>query len=360
MLKVTPQIRRARALAALLTVGALALAGCGSDNGSDTSATTASAGKLDVPHKTIGYIDVLKSGAFQKRMWEAFQAAVAPTGWKVKFVDANGDPQAGAQAVQTMIDQRVDAIIDSALDPRLIRPQLVAAQQAGIPVITITGQDEPIESVNRLLAGEYGEVEADLAQPLADQMAQDLKPGDEVAILTSNLLWAARPRDDVVKRTLEAAGIKVVANVDTALDQNEGRKKASDIITANPDLDAIVPVLDVWTAPALDAIKQANKQDQIKVYAFYADDINVPLARVNDNIVALTDGNVAAAAPIAIDQLLKHFVGGKPIERFPAEARYDYAVIPRDQLPPEGQSGPVSIDDVVKPYLDRWQQEYAK
>jgi hypothetical protein len=58
----------ARWIVALLAIAALAVAGCGSDSdsGSNPSDSSPSAsGGLDVPDRTIGYIDVLKRGAFQ-------------------------------------------------------------------------------------------------------------------------------------------------------------------------------------------------------------------------------------------------------------------------------------------------------
>lgn len=346
-----------RPVAVLVAIGmSVALAACGSGGNAAPDSKNAQVG---VPPKTVGYLDILKAGAYQKRNYDVFAAGAAALGWTVKYKDAAGDPAAAQEAVQGFVTQRVDAIIDSAADTSFIRPGLLAAQKANIPVINIAGQDRP-GPAHQLLAADYGEDEAGLAGPIAKKIFADLPAGSKIAVLKTSLLFAAQPRQRVIDEGAVKAGVTVVEDVEMPLDAAPATKKITDLLTAHPDLNALVPVFDLWTAPAVDAVKRAKREDKLKIYGFYADTINAPLMRKNPNFVALTDGNQAAGAIVALDQLLYHFAKNKPIDPAPAEARYEYNVFTQNTLPPPGQDGPQSAEALVAPFITKWKADFPK
>jgi simple sugar transport system substrate-binding protein len=123
-----------RALVAGLAVGALVLAGCGSDDGDgDDNAGGSGAGsdfRVDViTHASPGdsFWDVVKAGAEQ---------AAEDTGVDMHY---SNDPDPGAQS--TLIDNAVadqtDGLVISMANPPALEDSIKAAVDAGVPVITI-------------------------------------------------------------------------------------------------------------------------------------------------------------------------------------------------------------------------------
>jgi ABC-type sugar transport system substrate-binding protein len=343
------------ALAIALAI-ALTASACGSTK--SVSATTTASGKPSIPHLTIGYVDLLAAGAYQKRTYDVFKAAANSLGWTINYVDAAGDPAAAETAVQGFVTQRVDAIIDSAVDSSLIRPGLLAAKQAGIPVINVAGQDPPGEA-HALLAADYGENEADLFRPVAAKIVSDLPSGSKIAVLKTSLFFAARPRQQVIDEAAAKAGIIVVSDLELPFDVSAATKKISDLLLAHRDIQAVVSVFDVWTVAALTAIKAAGLTNRVKVYSAYADTINLPLMRQDPNIVGLADGTQAAGAAVAVDQLLYFFARKTPIDPHPATAAFTYGLVTRANMPPPGQDGPVSVQGLVAPFLAKWKADFG-
>lgn len=348
--------RRRRAAAALAgVVAAASLAACGSDAESGSAAGGADSGGTVEP-RTIGWIDATLAGEFQQRLYEAAQAAADELGWELKTVDTAGDPNKAASGASNLVNQNVDAIIMSSITPSTARAGLTRASQAGIPIIMVGSEVD--DSLNDQLGiVYYGKKEAELTAPLAEAIVEDLKPGDEVGILSSSLLVSGGYRAEGIEGPLTEAGIDVVATVDTGFAFDDAQANAAALIAQNPDLTAIVPVFDIWTAPAVAAVKASGRD--ILVYPFEADPVNVDLMRKNrDMIQALTDGNIIDSPLIAFDQLLKHFEDGADLDPDAAEGAFEMNAIRFDDLPPGTQNGPVSLEDALRPFVDQWSETY--
>ncbi|MCU1480498.1 MAG: D-ribose transporter substrate-binding protein [Subtercola sp.] len=342
-------------LVAFCVVGA-SISGCSA--GATASTPAASAG--GVPTKTIGWVDATLDGGFDQRIHDTAEAAAAKLGWTINTVDTAGDPTKAASGITNLLNQRVDAIIMSSIEPSTVRAGLVKAQQSNIPVIMVGGDVDG--SLNSELGLTFmGADSSLLAKPVADAMISDLKPGDDVGVLTSSQLISGPRRSDVFKQELPAAGINVVGVLDTGFDFQSALANANALIAQNPNLKAIVPVFDLWTAACVQAVKASGKD--IKVYPFEADPTNVQQMRDNPDIIpALVDGNLLESPLIAMDQLLKFFVAKQAIDPKAADGVYKLQSLRLDdvnRLVPGSQNGPVSIDDALAPYLAKWKASYG-
>jgi len=76
-----------------------------------------------------------------------------------------------------------------------------------------------------------------------------------------------------------------------------------------------------------------------------------------DLVLGLADGDMISSPLVAIDKLLAYFDGGAEITDEGAED-YEYVVVTQDNLPPGEQNGPVSQDDALAPFYDKWADEY--
>lgn len=357
------------AFAALLLVLALSVSACGSSDddasggGSSAAADTSSSGSgggdaKKVEPKTIGWVDATLAGSFQQRIYQAGKAAIEHVGWKVKTVDTKGDPAAAASGVSSMVQSGVDAIVMSAVTPSTARAGLLQAKAKGIPVLMVGSAVD--NSLNDSLGLTYiGEDENELAKPLGDLMVKDLKKGDKVGVLTTTALKSAVTRTEALSAQLKAAGINVIRPLETGFDFSAGQKNAATLLNQNPDMAAIVPIFDLWTAATVSAIKSAKSD--AKVYSFYADAVSTPLMRKNpDIILGLTDATSITSSYLAVDKLLAYFTSKTKIDASGGEGKdYTYDVVTKDNLPPGSQNGPLSQTDAEKPFYEKWATEYG-
>jgi ABC-type sugar transport system substrate-binding protein len=355
------------ALGLLLALAGLVLAACGGSSGSSssaateaessTTATSSGGGLAAVPKETIGWVDATLAGSYQQRIYQAGKAALEHVGWEVKTVDTKGEPATAASGVSSLVNSGVDAIIMSAVTPSTARAGLLQAKSKGIPVLMVGSAVD--NSLNESLGlVYYGESETELSEPLGELIAEDVKPGSKVGILSTTALASAVERTESLEKSLGEAGIEVLSPVETTFDFSSGQANASALLNQNPELAAIIPVFDIWTAATVSAIKAANR-DEVAVYSYYADAVNTPLMRKNPTIVkGLADGNMIISPLIAVEQLLGYFAEQKEIDPSAAEGKFTYETITSKNLPPGAQNGPISIEEATAPFYAKWGKQY--
>ena len=65
------------------------------------------------------------------------EAEAAKLGHKIVIFNANNDPAAQNNAIETHIQQKVDGLIVVAIDTNGIMPAVIQAANAGIPVVAV-------------------------------------------------------------------------------------------------------------------------------------------------------------------------------------------------------------------------------
>jgi ABC-type sugar transport system substrate-binding protein len=260
-------MKRRTLLAPLLCLTLVAgAAACSDDDdvGSGGTETTDGGGGSD-ESVTIGFITKFPVD-FYDTMVDAARA------WnedhpEVELVFAQGtsgtDDEGQINAIESMITQGVDAIAITPTSPN-VQDALQEAVDAGIPVVLIDndipgwdGKTSVVATDNLaggVLAGEF--------------LAGELEPGDTVAILEG--VAGAPSLEDRVSGFLEGLGdgFDIVASLPTDCDQTKGLDAAQDILTANPDVNAIYGACGPPIIGALEAIANANAT--IKVVGFDA------------------------------------------------------------------------------------------
>jgi simple sugar transport system substrate-binding protein len=185
----------------------------------------------------------------------------------VKLVFAQGksgtDDEGEINAIESMITQKVNAIAITPTSPN-VQDALQKAVDAGIKVVLIDndipnwkGKTAVVATNNKaggVLAGKF--------------LAGKLSPGDTVAVLKG--VAGAPSLEDRVTGFQEGLGsdVKIVATLPTDCDQTKGLNAAQDILTANPDVDAIYGACGPPIIGALEAVSSAGKT--IKLVGFDA------------------------------------------------------------------------------------------
>jgi len=174
--------------------------------------------------------------------------------------ESGTDDEGEIAAIQSMIAQGVDAIAITPTSPA-VQGDLQKAVDAGIKVILIDNDIPDWDGKTAVVATDNG-----AGGELAGQWFVDNVPaGAKVALLQGVL---GNPSLDArIDGFLKATGdhITVVATVATDCDQTKGLDAGQDIITANPDLDAIYAACGPPITGALGAVEAAGLKDLITV-----------------------------------------------------------------------------------------------
>lgn len=354
-----PSFRHAATIAiAAASITAIAVMGA-------SAATSRSAGKTaSPPAKTIGYVDIFSSGAMQQRWYNAFTTAVKPLGWKVIDKSANGVNSVALTAVRNFVASHVDAIVVSCVDTGPLLPGLNAAHQAHIPIIALGCQNGP---PNNAWDATYAENDPQLARTLGTYVVAQLKAKNitQASVLQDRTILVGRLRSDYFISTLRKAGIQLVTTPvipETSIAPSTNSAVRS-TLAAYPKVGAFIPVFDFSVGPLVQTLGQLGKTNSVAVYSFYADLVNLPLMlKPGSPIKGLVDGPVEQVSLVAADQLLRHFMTGKPLDRNASnKLPVKYVIFTPKNHPAYTKNyvTPWNMSKYLAPFVKKWNTAYG-
>lgn len=241
---------------------------------------------------------------------EGAEEAARKAGVDLVVVDAQNDANRQLASIENLIQKKVSVILVNPTDSSAIVPAIKAANQAGIPVIT----------VDRGASG--GEVATHIA---SDNVAGGRMAAEYVAKLLGGKgkvvelegipgTSAARDRGKGFNEALKRyPDIQVVARQEAGFDRAKGLTVMENILQAQPKIDAVFAHNDEMALGALKAIAAANRGG-IRVVGFDA---------VDDAVRAVKDGKMAATVaqkPAEMGRLAVEFglkvVQGQKLEKY--------------------------------------------
>ncbi|NGQ96699.1 D-allose transporter substrate-binding protein [Brevibacillus sp. SYP-B805] len=254
-------------LSALL-VGALSLAAFGCSQGTNQP------GQQDQAAAQAGgqkpkYAMILKtlSNPFWVSMKEGIEKEAAKLGIQVDIlaVSSEDDTQGQLKLFEDLLNKDYAGIGVAPLSPVNVIPQIVAANQKGIPVVNI---DEKLDmqelknaggNVYAFVTTDNVKVGAKGAQYIVDTLGAE---GGQVAIIegkAGNASGEARKQgaEEVFK---SAKGIELVASQPADWDRIKALDVTTNLIQRYPELKAIYAANDTMALGALEAVKNANKK----------------------------------------------------------------------------------------------------
>jgi ABC-type sugar transport system substrate-binding protein len=222
----------------------------------ETSATEAAPAGKKI---TVGLVQIDLSNPYHLGEVDGANEAARRFGFDLKVTSGEGDVNKQIQAVENLINQKVDVLSINFIDIKAFGPTLEKAKAAGIPVVclhssaegctTVLGFDELYtgrmdgEYAVKLLTERYGEPKGEVAnlQGLLGQGLNEQRTGGFIEVVSQN------------------PNITVDAKEPTNWDP----KKAADIcetwLTAYPNLDLIYGNSDSLTVPCANVLKRADK-----------------------------------------------------------------------------------------------------
>jgi len=204
--------------------------------------------------------------------------------------------------VESMIAQRVDAIVIAPADSKALVPVCKKAMEAGVTVVNIDNKFdvETLESRNVRIpfVGPDNRKGARLA---GEHLGTKLAKGDKVAIIEgAPNAFNGIQRKLGFEDAMNAAGMQIVRSQTGYWETERANKVASAIVVSEPELKAFLCANDSMALGALTAVKDAGKTDDILIVGF-------------DNIAAvqraLKEGSILCTVDQHADKLAVFGIG---------------------------------------------------
>ena len=323
----------------------------GGSSASATSTSGATAGSK-IPAKTIGILESTDSGEGEHESRVAIETAAKAVGWKTINIDGNDVPSTMSSGMQTLISDKVDAIIAIYMNSGAVAPQLVAAKQAGIPVLSIGFTSTPNPNVTAVYAPDEN-VEAKM---LIARMHKDLPKGGLVAPIAVAGYTGVDQEVETLQAVGPANGFKLLNRIDVGITNlfGDAPKAATAVINGNPNLAAIYMGIDIYAQLFKPAETQLGKN--VPLYGFGAISSALPYIRKGGVTVVTSDN--AKSGYIAINSLLDYFVNHTPIPATtPASEAFDYQIVDQSNVPNREFVYPQS--SFAPAFLAKWKSEYG-
>jgi ribose transport system substrate-binding protein len=275
---------------------AVVLAACGASSDDDSSSDQTGTGKSLVqvptsgedmvdtaqfkkdPPWTIGYADASLSNSWRVFAWQYMQAeAEAYPIDDIIHANANDSTPKQVSDIENLTSRNVDCMIVAATSATALNPAIAAASQQ-VPVVIMeravdTGDYTAFASLDAVNMGEQQ------AQAVADALGGKGK----IVILegvegSGPVVESLRGMHSVLDKY---PGIDVIATEYTDWSREEGKTVMENLLQANPEIDAVLSDSGLQNVGALEAVKEANRLDEIK--AWTGDTVQGWIRAVADN-----------------------------------------------------------------------------
>ena len=211
---------------AIMVIGLVAGCGKSADNGGDKKSGT------------IGFSVSTLNNPFFVTMKEGVEAQAKALGLKVKIVDAQNDPAKQANDISDLLESGVSVLIINPVDSAAISTSVEAANAKNIPVITVDRS-------------------ADKGKVVAHIASDNVKGGEMAAQLIA----------EKVGKAAKVAEIEGIPGASATRERGQGFHNVADkglnvatnILQANPDVQAIFAHNDEMALGAIQAAKSAGK-----------------------------------------------------------------------------------------------------
>lgn len=243
---------------------------------------------------TIGLVVSTLNNPFFVDLRDGAQAKADELGATLVVLDSQDDSATEMSNVEDLITQGVDLIMINPTDSDAVGNAVAAANEAGIPVITLDRSANAGEVVAHIasdnvaggkMAGEF----------VIEQLGGAGKVVELEGIPGAS---AARDRGEGFNAAIAESDIEVVAKQTANFDRAEGLSVMENILQAQPEINAVFAHNDEMALGALEAIKASGRD--ILVVGFDATD---------DAVKAVEAGDMAAT----VQQLPKK-IGGMGVD----------------------------------------------
>jgi len=239
------------------------------------------------------------------------EAMAEEMGVEILTVDAQDDAASQLSSVEDLLIKQIDALIVNPVDGNAVVSAITAANDAGVPVITVDRGAEGGDVVSHIASDNVagGEMAGDF---IAEQLGEEAKVVELQGIPGTS---AARDRGKGFNQAMDKySGMEVIARQPAGFDRAEGMTVMENILQGNPEIDAVFAHNDNMALGAMEAIAAAGRSDEIMIVGFDA---------IDDAREAVKEGEMAATVAqkpglmgeMAVETAIK-VVNGEEVEEY--------------------------------------------
>src|SRR5580700_637322 len=220
-----------------------------------------------VEGKTIAFLPIALGVPLQDEWERVGRTEAAWRGMKYIVRDPNNNPSAMQQALTALVNDKPDVLIVQNPSVTLLMKELKRAESQGTHVIQINMSSN--YKSGAFVGADWREIGKMLATEVVKQCGTGSGKSGKVQIVQGELTAAASV--DQVGGIMEVlnkdTNIKVVSNQAANWDANTALNVTATVIQQHPDLCASIGFWGIMESGAAQAIRNAGKIDDVKVYA---------------------------------------------------------------------------------------------
>jgi ABC-type sugar transport system substrate-binding protein len=255
------------ALAGFAIAGLPAIASAQEDTGTKTAHELRAAYDKDLKGKTVAFLPIATGVPLMDEWGRVIKTEAEWRGMKFVVRDPAANPAAMQQALTALIDEKPDVIIVQNPSVTLLQKELKRAEGQGTHVIQMNMSSN--YKSDAFVGADWYEVGRILAEDVVKQCGTGSNTSGEVQIVQGELTAAASV--DQIAGVMDALNkdkaIKVVSNQAALWDANNALNITNTVIQQHPNLCASIGFWGIMESGAAQAIRNAGKIDQVKVYA---------------------------------------------------------------------------------------------
>ncbi len=259
--------------------------------------------------QSLALVQINQQALFFNQLNDGATEAAKAAGAELVIFNANNDPTAQNNAVETYIAQGVDGIIVVAIDTNGIMPAVVQAASAGISVAAVDAILPDGPHISQVGVNNYGAGQ-DIGGVFLDYIEANMGGSAKIGIVGALNSTIQNVRQKGFEDTIGAnSNVEVVGVVDGRNIQDNALTAAENLLTANPDMQAIYATGEPALVGAIAAVISQGAQDRIKVFGW---DLTAQVIDGIDKgfVQAVVQQDPAGMGAAAVDALLTVIKGG--------------------------------------------------
>lgn len=212
--------------------------------------------------RVIGFCPPTMNNPFFYFIEQNVRQAVEAKGDTLITMDPQLDSQKQIEQVEDLLLQDIDALLLCPFDSTAIKPALVAADEAEVPVIVFDTKVVDDQYAATTVASDN----VNAGRVVGEDLAAKLEKGSKIAVLYSPAGETDRYRLQGFEEAIEGMEYDVVVKLDSKGDTGVSMPLAEDVLQAYEDLGAFFCCNDQAAIGAVQAIEAAGRTGEVLVY----------------------------------------------------------------------------------------------
>lgn len=261
---------------------------------------------------TIALVQINQQALFFNQMNEGATEAAAKAGAELLIFNANNDPAAQNNAIETYIAEGVDAIIVVAIDVNGVMPAVQQAADAGIHVLAVDAI-LPEGPQKTQIGVDNGGAGGDIGAHFLDYVEAEMGGSAKIGIVGALNSFIQNLRQEGFETAIAGnSNVEVAGVVDGRNVQDSALAAAENLMTGNPDMNAIYATGEPALVGAIAAVESQGAADRVKIFGW---DLTAQVIKGIDDgfVVAVVQQSPYGMGAAAVDAAMT-LIGGGAVE----------------------------------------------